>query len=220
MFKNPISIWLFWLIHNTFLEIKYFKKRIRLGYLTNVRKSIFEGNNVLYDGVRFWYSTLGKYSYIAKNAQISRTSIGKFCAIGPNVMMGLGTHPTSQFVSIHPAFYSTLKQSSVTFVSSNLFKEQSNIIIGNDVWIGANVLIADGVEIANGAIVAAGAVVTKNIGPYEIVGGVPAKLIKKRFTESQINFLQKFEWWNKDKTWLMKNSSAMKDIESFIALNS
>ena len=220
MLKNPITIWLFWLIQKTFLEIKYFKKRIKLGYLTNVRNSIFEGNNVLYDGVRFWYSTLGEYSYIAKNSQISRTNIGKFCAIGPNVMIGLGTHPTSQFVSIHPAFYSTLKQASVTFVSSNLFKEQSKITIGNDVWIGANVLIADGVEIANGAIVAAGAIVTKNIGAYEIVGGVPAKIIRKRFTESQIDFLLKFQWWNKDKNWLKKNSNAMKDIESFIAFNS
>lgn len=220
MFKNPISIWLYWLIQKIFLEIKHSKKGLKLGYLTNVRKSIFQGNNVLNDEVRFWYSSLGAYSYVAKNSQISRTSIGKFCAIGPNVMMGLGTHPTSRFVSIHPAFYSTMKQASVTFVTENLFVEQSRINIGNDVWIGANVIIADGVTIANGAIIAAGAVVSKHVGPYEIVGGVPAKLIKKRFKESQIDFLQKIEWWNKDQNWLLQNAAAMQDIESFIAVNS
>ena len=71
--------------------------------------------------------------------------------------------------------------------------------IGNDVWIGLNATILDGVTIGDGAIVAAGAVVTKDVPPYAVVAGVPAKIIKYRFTESQIDFLLKFRWWEKDR---------------------
>jgi acetyltransferase-like isoleucine patch superfamily enzyme len=211
--KNPFSLWLYWLVQKNYLELKY---KAHFGYMTNIKKSTFAGYNKLYDHVRFWYSDLGMYSYIAKNSQISRTKIGKFCAIGPNVQMGLGTHPTSTFVSIHPAFYSTLKQTTITFSDKDLFTEHSQITIGNDVWIGANVVIADGVTIGDGAIVAAGAVVTKNVEPYQIVGGVPAKFIKNRFTDEQIKFLKEFKWWDKNKDWLSENASLMNDIEKLM----
>ncbi len=211
--KNPVSLWLYWLVQKTYLELKY---NVQLGYLTNIRKSTFEGDNKLYDNVRLWYSCLGEYSYIAKNSQISRANIGKFCAIGPNVQMGLGTHPTSTFVSIHPAFYSTLKQTTVTFSDKNLFVEHDPIVIGNDVWIGANAIVADGVSIGDGAIIAAGAVVTKNVEPYQIVGGVPAKFIRNRFTEAQIKFLLNFKWWDKNKDWHFENASLMSDIEKLM----
>ena len=88
--------------------------------------------------------------------------------------------------------------------------------IGNDVWIGLNATILDGVTIGDGAIVAAGAVVTKDVPPYAVVGGVPAKIIKYRFTESQIDFLLKFRWWEKDRKWIQQNYKRFQDIESFI----
>ncbi len=213
LFKNPFSLWLFWLVQKTYLELKYWKRKVHLGYLTNVYKSTFGGHNKLYDQVRLWYSSIGEYSYVAKNSQITRAHIGKFCAIGPNVQMGLGTHPTRNFVSIHPAFYSTFKQVPITFSDKDIFMEHSYIHIGNDVWIGASAIIADGISIGDGAIVAAGAVVTKNVEPYEIVGGVPAKHIKKRFTEEQIKFLLEFKWWDKNKDWHIQNASLMSDIE-------
>ena len=88
--------------------------------------------------------------------------------------------------------------------------------IGNDVWIGLNATILDGVTIGDGAIVAAGAVVTKDVPPYAVVAGVPAKIIKYRFTESQIDFLLKFRWWEKDRKWIQQNYKRFQDIESFI----
>ncbi len=220
LLKNPFSLWLYWLVQKNCLELKYLGKKLHLGYMTNVKKSTFGGYNKLYDYVRLWYSAIGAYTYIAKNSQISRAQIGKFCAIGPNVQMGLGTHPTNTFVSIHPAFYSTLKQAPVSFASKDIFKEYSPITIGNDVWIGANVIIADGITIGDGAIVAAGAVVTKNVEPYQIVGGVPAKFIKNRFTEEQIKFLKEFKWWDKNKDWLSENASLMTNIEELMKKHS
>jgi acetyltransferase-like isoleucine patch superfamily enzyme len=214
---NPFSLWLYWLVQKTYLELKYWKLKVHFGYLTNVRKSTFGGYNKLYDHVRLWYSSIGEYSYIAKNSQITRTYIGKFCAIGPNVQMGLGTHPTKEFVSIHPAFYSTFRQVPISFATKNLFVEQSLISIGNDVWIGANAILADGITIGDGAIIAAGAVVTKNVEPYQIVGGVPAKFIKKRFTDEQIKFLLEFKWWDKNKDWHIQNASLMSNIEMLMA---
>ncbi len=88
--------------------------------------------------------------------------------------------------------------------------------IGNDVWIGSKVLIIGGIEIGNGAIIAAGSVVTTTVLPYEIVGGVPAKKIRSRFTDEQISFLEEIKWWDKSPKWLQENIALFEDIELFI----
>ncbi len=85
--------------------------------------------------------------------------------------------------------------------------------IGNDVWIGANVLILDGVTIGNGAIIAAGAVVTKDVPPYAVVGGVPAKIIKYRFNKEEIDFLEQLKWWEKDEKWLTEYGKYFNNVE-------
>ena len=89
-------------------------------------------------------------------------------------------------------------------------------MIGNDVWIGSNVIIMSGVRIGDGAVIAAGAIVTKNVEPYSIVGGVPAKTIRRRFEENQIEYLRKIEWWNRSEDWIKKNAASFTDIEYFI----
>ena len=125
---------------------------------------------------------LGDYSYISKNSNISNCSIGKFCSIGPNFCCGLGIHPTDG-ISTSPMFYSTAKQNGVTLCKEDKIHEFAKTIIGNDVFIGANVTVLDGVTIGDGAIVGAGAVVTKDVPPYAIVGGNPAKILKYRDKE-------------------------------------
>ncbi len=90
-----------------------------------------------------------------------------------------------------------------------------NAIIGNDVWIGSNVLIIGGIKIGDGAIVAAGAVVTKDVPPYAIVGGIPARIIRFRFDKEQINKLLELKWWNKDDDWLIKNNYLFCNVEMF-----
>lgn len=131
-----------------------------------------------------------------------------------------GTHPTKKWVSTHPSFFSSKNiVTNLHFSDVDLFKEREylpdglSIHIGNDVWIGADVKILEGVKIGDGAIIAAGAVVTKDVEPYSIVGGVPAKKIRDRFTTKQIEFLLKLKWWNKDLEWIKKHANLFRDID-------
>lgn len=173
--------------------------------------------NTIYKYSRLRNTEIGNYSYIARNCQIYNTTIGKFTCIGPNVVTGMGAHPSSAFVSSHPLFYSTLGQSSgLVIVEKNLFNEFPETKIGNDVWIGNNAIIKYGITIGHGAIIGAGAVVTKDVEPYSIVGGVPAKIIKYRFSEEQIDFLLNFKWWDYDLKWLKANKDIFQDIEKFM----
>jgi acetyltransferase-like isoleucine patch superfamily enzyme len=199
------------------------KKVMFKGLPTLNRKVVFEGYNAVYPGAVVKNSFLGAGTYIGSGTKVGNTRIGRFCTIADNVRISLGRHPSDTFVSIHPAFFSTHKQGGFTFVDETKFEEhvtakgsQYFVEIGHDVWIGNNVLIMDGVTIGNGAIIAAGAVVTKDVAPYSIVGGLPAKFIKWRFTQEQIEKLEKLQWWEKDIQWLKENSMLFEDIDCFI----
>ena len=203
--KNPVTLWLRWVFIKLYFELKYAKKHLKIRYMASFSNCRFGFYNTLHNEAILNNVTLGDFSYIANQAKVLNTEIGKFSCIGREVLVGLGKHPSNDFVSNHPAFYSQLKQVQITFVSEALFEEYEKIKIGNDVWIGARAVILDGVEIGDGAIVAAGAVVTKNIPAYAVVGGVPAKILRYRFEPEEIIFLTAFKWWDKDVTWLTNN---------------
>jgi len=199
------------------------KGKVKFGKKCEINNySKFDGFNVINSGTKFLNSSIGFGSYIGENSFIKNTSIGKYCCIGPRLNIILGTHPTN-FVSIHPCFYSTLQQAGFTYVEKNSFtefnyadvKNKISVIIGNDVWIGADVKILDGVTIGDGVIIAAGAVVTKDIPPYAIVGGVPAKIIKYRFSNNVIEWLLKIKWWDNSYEWLKKSTKYFSNIDSF-----
>lgn len=161
-------------------------------------------------------TTIGKGTYITKNANISMTTIGKFCSIGPNFMCGWGIHPTNG-ISTSPCFYSTMKGHDMnSFSSDEKFETRKPITIGNDVFIGANVTILDGVNIGDGAVIGAGAVVVKDVPPYAIVGGVPAKIIKYRFTNETVNKLLKIKWWDFNDVKIKDVEKMFFDVDSFI----
>lgn len=139
--------------------------------------------------------TIETGTYIAENAWISFTHIGKFCSIGPNLVCGRGIHPVNG-ISTSPMFYSTMKQNGMTLSSRDKIEERKQITIGNDVFIGANVTILDGVTIENGAVIGAGSLVNKNVPAYAVMGGVPARLIRYRFTKEQIDSFLRIQWWS------------------------
>lgn len=172
-------------------------------------------NTVIHENVHLIDTILGDYSYTHSN--INHTTVGKFCSIGPNCIFGISKHPTNKYVSTYPAFFSEKNTGClISFSEKNLFEEvPEKINIGNDVWIGNNCIIMGGVTIGNGAIIGAGAVVTKDVEDYAIVGGVPAKVIRYRFTKEQIEFLNRVKWWNMDINWIRKNLEKFLDIEKF-----
>lgn len=218
------------LLKNIFFSVRRIYLRrldgVRIGKKVNIGfTTVCKGRNVIRDHTSLISSNLGFGSYISENCAIKQTKIGNFTSIGPELKIIFGKHPSTVFVSTHPSFFSPLKQSGFSFVEMQLFNEFADFIdddkkystvIGNDVWIGARVSIMDGVRIGDGAIIAAGAVVVKDVEPYSIVGGVPAKFIKYRFENEQIKFLLNFRWWEKDFEWIKKNSAYFVDIESFV----
>lgn len=216
LIKNPLTIWFVRLIQSKILEYKNKDKNLKIGYMSSVVDCSFGIYNTIYDNVSLNDVHLNDFAYISNNTTISKTSIGKFSSIGSDCKIGLGKHPSSTFVAIHPIFFSTLNQAQISFADKSYFNEFENITIGNDVWIGSNVLILDGVNIGDGVIVAAGSVVTKDVPSYAIVGGVPAKLIKYRFEKDEIIKLLEIKWWNMGIDYLKNNFIKFHDIKSFL----
>ena len=158
-------------------------------------KSIIHPNVHLLENSIVNNSEIHSYTYLGKNCLIQNASIGKFCSIANEVFIGLGKHPMDLF-STAPLFYRKDNTLHIDLINRDLnFDEYGKIAIGNDVWIGARVIVMDGITIGDGAIIAANAVVVKNVPPYAVVGGVPAKIIKYRFPENKIEELLKQKWW-------------------------
>ncbi len=152
---------------------------------------------------------IGRFSYVGRRTYLNLVSIGAFSSVGPAVLAGLGDHP-SDLGSTSPAMYSTRGQCGGSFATVDCFPERRPIAIGNDVWIGARAFIRDGVSIGDGAIVAAGAIVTRDVPPYAIVGGTPAKVIRFRYSEDIVARLLATAWW----TW---TDDRLRDAQPLLA---
>jgi len=144
-------------------------------------------------------SSIGSYTYVNVGSVIySNVRIGRFCSIGRCVEIGLAHHPLN-YLSTHPfqvadsLFTRNSIYSSIKHVTWQFHKETR---IGHDVWIGSKASIMSGVKIGNGVVIAAGAVVTRDIPDYAIVGGVPAKIIRSRFSNEIIAKLRETSWWD------------------------
>ena len=192
--RAPIIDWLKYL----YLKRKTLKqnKTLRIGYMSFCYNTLFGKNNIIYDNTLIVNTTVDDYTYIGGSNNIQNASIGKFCSIGPEVRIGLGIHPT-HLKSTYPGFYTNSNYYRVEKLYDFEGDEYKKVEIGNDVWIGTRATILDGVRVGDGAIIAAGAVVTKDVPPYAIVGGVPAKVIKYRFTDEKIKELLNERWWEK-----------------------
>ncbi|KLT66787.1 hypothetical protein AB669_05460 [Pedobacter sp. BMA] len=191
------------------------KNTLRLGPNATIDNTTFGEHVSIGKNCYLYNSKIGSYTYLSQGVSIMNTELGKFCSIAQNVLIGGGMHPSKTFVSTSPVFYSLSKQCGTTFSDSNYFREMGKTTIGNDVWIGANVVVFDDVIIGDGAIIGAGSIVTKDVQPYSIVFGSPAKHTRFRFDGDEIKFLQKLEWWNKDEEWLKLNYKDFHQIKLF-----
>ena len=194
-----------------------------LHYIKGVAKSLFNSRisllaiisaNVkidktacIYRGVKAKNAVIGAYTYISANTDIENAEIGNFCSIADHCRIGMSGH-SLYYMSTSPIFTQTLNALQKRWISENVFEhksEEERVTLGHDVWVGSHVLINGGVHIGNGACIAAGAVVVKDVPPYAIVGGVPAKIIRYRFPQETIDKLEEIQWWNLPKETLMQN---------------
>lgn len=142
--------------------------------------------------------TIGEYSFLNQNKYMSDIEIGKYCCIAENLSAGLDEHPLDSFSNFRMVggILSPFRATDFPITLKNAKRESKHIVVMNDVWIGADVTIKGGVTIGNGAVIGTGSLVTKNVPPYAVVGGVPAKVIRYRFDDKKIEYLQKIKWWD------------------------
>lgn len=219
LLKNPITYWLRWLINKNIFLYKNAQKNVKIDYLSHITNSRMASNTTLYQNVRLHNTSIDSFSYISNYTVVIGATIGKFCSIGPNCRIGLGMHPTKDFVSTHPIFFSSQSNVGINFTEKNYISEFEDIKIGNDVWIGANVLIKDGVSIGDGAIIGANSMVTHDVDSYAIMGGSPAKLLRYRFSEKEISFLLSNKWWDKEIDILKNEYTKYHNIKNLMGKN-
>ncbi len=162
-------------------------------------------------------STFGNYSYTAGDVQIIYSDVGKFCSIASHVRLNPGNHAMWR-VTQHHATY-RLKDYGFADHDDEAFfgwRRAHRVTLGHDVWLGHGVIVMPGVTIGTGAIAGSGAVVTKDVAPYTIVGGVPAKPIRRRFPEAVAESLMRIAWWDWPRETLVARWHEMNDLDAFL----
>src|ERR1700750_3459152 len=142
---------------------------------------------------------MGDYSYVVNDAQITYTTIGKFCSIAAMTRINPGNHPMHRATQAHFTYRaSTYFPGESDDAEFFAWRKSHRVHIGHDVWIGHGAIVLPGRKVGTGAVIAGGAVVTKDVAPYTIVGGNPARPIKRRFTEGIEQRLVRLAWWDWD----------------------
>ena len=161
-------------------------------------------------------STIDDYTYTAGDNSIIYTDIGKFCSIASHVRINPGNHPMQRATQHHM----TYRRQEYGFGADDreffAWREAHRCVIDHDVWMGHGVIVMPGVHVGTGAVLGSGAVVTKNVEPYMIVGGVPAKPIRRRFSEAISEKLLAIAWWNWNREQLEARFDDLLNIETFV----
>lgn len=198
---------------NTIIKTLSIGKNLKIGKNCIIAKRVKIEENV----------TIGDCTYISSDTTIdSNVHIGKYCSIARNVFIAPGVHK-SNYVTTHPVLFNPYWRSKIGIKENDRYdttigKSDTHTYIGNDVWIALDAIIMRGVTIGDGAIIGAGAIVTKDVEPYSVVVGNPAKHIKYRFDEQKIKKLKDIEikWWDFSKEELEKSLIHMYDINEYL----
>jgi acetyltransferase-like isoleucine patch superfamily enzyme len=189
-------------------------KAIKKMHLRSILKSEVHPTSSVFAGSHLVKVKLGKYSDIGYDCHINHTILGSFCSLGANITIGGASHPVG-WVSTSQVF-NKQKDSLKKKFSHHYYDPFLTTIIGNDVWIGDNVMIKSGVTIGDGVVIGMGSIVTKDIPPYEIWAGNPAKFIKKRFDDKTILKLSSIKWWEWDDQKIKEYAKYFTNASDFI----
>lgn len=179
-------------------------------------REVAVGNWVeIHKAVQAEYSTIGDYSYLQEYVFVGDTTIGKFVAIAAFTRIGPPDHPMDR-ISQHrfsyvPEYYWPGETRDHAFFAE---RRAARCTIGNDVWIGHNVTVLAGLTVGNGAVLAAGAVVTRDVQPYTIVAGVPARPVRRRFSEDIARRIERLAWWDWPDDRIRRASRDVRDLDA------
>ena len=196
-FQQKAKIW-----KNVLLSNSEVSNNVSIGDFSRIENSELhefvniQRNNVIYSSV------FGRYTYTGRNTTCWNSIIGAFCSISWNVSIGGANHDYKR-ITTSAFLYSDIFDLKTTHNGYNRFN--NDCTIGNDVWIGCGAVICRNVKVGDGAVIAANAVVTKDVQPYSIVAGVPAKHIKFRFDKDIIDSLLDIKWWEFPKDIIIEN---------------
>lgn len=192
MFKN--------IIKKILLFIKNKKRKvISRSHFISLKTIVGENTIIERDSEIDAHCVIGAYGYIGKNCYLTKVSIGNYCSIANNVSIGQGEHDLNQ-----------ISTSSLFYDDAYKVLTKEDCVIGNDVWIGVDAVVFRGVRLGNGSVVGANSVVTKDVPPFAVVVGSPAKIIKYRFENKKIDKIEKSQWWNYD---LVKAKQVIQKLE-------
>lgn len=196
----------------SYLYGKFYKKILRGKCVINsqIHKTVKVNS-----GATIVDSSIGRYTYTCYDDEIVNCEIGQFCSISDDVIIGGAEHPI-EWGSTSPVFQNVKHSGPKKRFANHRFDGIPRSIIGNDVWIGKRVIIKAGVHIGDGAIVGAGAVVTKDVPPYAIVAGVPARIIRYRFDADTIARLLTIKWWDMTDEQLERYAGAINNVDAFL----
>lgn len=179
-----------------------------------IKNSYIDKTSKIESGTQFINSTMARHTFCGYDCNITFCEIGSFSSIANNVVIGGGMHPLD-WVGTSPVFYEGRDSVKAKF-SEHERKKMKKTIIGHDVWIGQNVIIKQGINIGIGSVIGMGSVVTKDVAPYTIVAGNPAKVIRKRFEDDIIENLIDSKWWEFDALKLTKYAKYFKEPKTFL----
>ncbi len=184
--------------------------------LAAIRNSVVHPTSKVEPGSSFVSSTMARHSFCGYDCEIAHAKIGAFVSIANSVVIGGGRHPM-EWIAMSPVFYEG-RDSVKEKYSEHSRPEPKLVEIGHDVWIGRNAVILPGVKVGHGAVVGAAAVVTKDVAPYSIVAGNPARAIRQRFADDEIAALLEYGWWDFDDSKLRHVAKHFNRADDFLKM--